>query len=900
MADFEELKLSVSLVDNASAGLARIRGEIGQLTQSTSQLTGSLGNVSRGLTQVSGAAVQVTPAVKRVGDEFKALTRSSEEAARGVMQMGLASLRGLEALPELALGLRETTQGLKGMGESMALLAPASRVTALAIGGVLVGVVAVTAAVTAYFVSVFKFAKEMKELNDTAKSLGMSFGVLKDAEDQARKFGVAAGTIVQGFAGIQKAQVDLYQNNSQMRQRLLSLGVDANFINQIAVADPVKAQNMIRGYALQLQRMYEQSGAPKAVARGFANKFVEEFNLSPKILDMPEIHPLTPAQRRELEAVAKLSDDVFKTWGEIDEKLKKITFTVLAAGLPSLLGALKAIDTVMEHIVGWAEKLSKTLPDWLFQALKGFAIGGMTGGPAGAIHGAVTGAGKGLLNTPLSPSTPSQAPIDETYRYTPMSMTGSGGGNPLFQRISFTNQELVTRTEDNTTETEKLTEQLIRLNAFFDRYNVGGGGGTPGVTRASLGPSGTGGGGFPGTGGAAAAGPQGIPGGGVPGTGGAAAAGPQGIPGGGYPPEGPGGPRPMESGGGSGGVTAPAGTPIQRKGMATVTTSTGKKFQVDARYAANFQGFINDYEARGGVIGPNSGTLGARENASGHPIGTAFDVNQVARNVRRGGVSLPNEVENELAKKWGLVSGANWRNPDAGHFGVRSPEVARKALQDQGIVPSESSSRPGPGKSVKGSWFGSIPGWTDPSEPSGHPTSSGVSNTEPGIALPSREGLGKLFEVTTPDGGTFFLPQTDVGPNKRTGRGIDITSAAAARMGYNAKNFPTGGQFSYRPAVAMGDPGEGIDPEAMGGPGEGGEPSREMSAGRRMLGLRAIDRQNSTTVNSTGKLQVDVNAPPGTKTNYAGTNLLKHSQMRRQTQMMPTVIGPSIDAGEDI
>src|SRR5262249_34147482 len=97
---------------------------------------------------------------------------------------------------------------------------------------------------------------------------------------------------------------------------------------------------------------------------------------------------------------------------------------------------------------------------------------------------------------------------------------------------------------------------------------------------------------------------------------------------------------------------------------------------------------------------------------------------------------------------------------------------------------------------VRGTVFGSTHAFPEPSEPVGRPTASGVSNAVPGIALPNRGTLGQMFEVRTPDGRVFTLPQTDIGPAKRTGRGIDITSSAAAQMGYTSKNFPTDSQFS--------------------------------------------------------------------------------------------------------
>jgi hypothetical protein len=95
---------------------------------------------------------------------------------------------------------------------------------------------------------------------------------------------------------------------------------------------------------------------------------------------------------------------------------------------------------------------------------------------------------------------------------------------------------------------------------------------------------------------------------------------------------------------------------------------------------------------------------------------------------------------------------------------------------------------PGGGNTVRGSYF------TDPS------TASGLSAAEhPGIALPSRAGLGKMYEVTGPNGQTAILPQIDVGPAKWTGRGIDISGPAAKRLGLSASgNFPTDAKFTYK------------------------------------------------------------------------------------------------------
>jgi hypothetical protein len=190
---------------------------------------------------------------------------------------------------------------------------------------------------------------------------------------------------------------------------------------------------------------------------------------------------------------------------------------------------------------------------------------------------------------------------------------------------------------------------------------------------------------------------------------------------------------------------------------------------------------------------------------------------------------------------------------DWGHFewtpdGKKNPEAATANAGPTGGGGSAADR-----KTVKGSWFGSGPGWNDPSEPAGRKTASGQSNQIPGIALPDRSGLGKTFEVTTPDGRKFMLPQTDVGPHPRTGRGIDITSSAATQMGYNAKTFPTDKGFSYRR----------VD-EAIGNSAAGGQ---------------KVEGNVNLTVNSNGT---------AAKTSADADGLWQKTTIQNYKQMQPT------------
>ncbi|MCC6780940.1 MAG: glucosaminidase domain-containing protein [Hyphomicrobiales bacterium] len=114
----------------------------------------------------------------------------------------------------------------------------------------------------------------------------------------------------------------------------------------------------------------------------------------------------------------------------------------------------------------------------------------------------------------------------------------------------------------------------------------------------------------------------------------------------------------------------------------TVTAPSGKQFRVAREFAGNFQGFLRDYEAAGGVVGPDSGGAAGRGNLSYHPTGRAIDLNQIGYGIRsKLGKTLPQDVEESIAQRWGLYPGSKFmRRSDAGHFEVRNAELARERL----------------------------------------------------------------------------------------------------------------------------------------------------------------------------------------------------------------------------
>lgn len=87
----------------------------------------------------------------------------------------------------------------------------------------------------------------------------------------------------------------------------------------------------------------------------------------------------------------------------------------------------------------------------------------------------------------------------------------------------------------------------------------------------------------------------------------------------------------------------------------------------------------------------------------------------------------------------------------------------------------------------KVSWFGG----PNDSETGTKNTALGLSTDVPGIAVYDQGTLGGYWKVTTENGRSKVIRQTDIGPAPYTGRVVDITYSALASFGYTEGDFPT-------------------------------------------------------------------------------------------------------------
>jgi hypothetical protein len=674
----------------------------------------------------------------------------------------------INSLSTMFAGLGKTIQGV---GREITAVIPS-------LGGFGLGAASAGIAAGLLLRTFNDMSKRMVELKYSAKELGMSEREIRGWSEAAEQVGISSQSMVQGIRGFRNVLGGLQTNFGGVRDSMLQMGLGP-FLAQIkSIKDP--AQQLVEVFKFKDTLLTLPNGLWRA------QQLFDIFGIG-----SDKVRITADEAAKSLASMKPIPEDVIESAKKYGDALLHISnawdrLTLRAFGGGLVKGA-EAVARFLDELGDEPPESVKKMNELLDAKRRGRSFRRTTPEPEAAPPTPEASP------PPVAPEPIEPGSVQDLNRrrqqqhggasFKPMSFDGFGDSDSNYEPSGFKvlsgglGGAPAGLTGGGMSEGSRMIKEgVFQALVDFQSYVQAGG-----VQNASLG-------GFGG------------PGAGLPGGGGG---------GGGGQPGGYGGPRsgsPAQSSGpgGPGGITAPTGTPVVKEGLATVTTPSGKKFEVDARFAANFQGFLADYEKAGGVLGPNTGTLGTRGNPSGHPIGDAIDINQLSRHERGGGVSLPLAVEEQLADKWGLVAGSRWHDPDPGHFGVRSFEAARQALIRNGVDPGQASAiaakqtgGPGGGTTVKGSVFGPAPGWPRDPTQGGLRGPSGLSIAQPGIALPSKAGLGQMFEVTTPDGRKFMLPQVDIGPFAK-GRGIDITAAAAAQMGYGPKDFPTDQPFTYR------------------------------------------------------------------------------------------------------
>jgi hypothetical protein len=753
----------------------------------------------------------------------------SEEALANIRALG----REIGILPtKAAPGIKTLNKEFAGLGDTVRKLSGELRGAVPALGSLGFGAAGAGAALFVLGKTFQGVAERVVELKYRSRELGMSERDLRAWGLAAEKVGISADTMMGGLEGFKQTTDGLKYNLNGVRDGLVAMG-----------AGPVVRQMMAattQGERLKIAFDMKDVLAKNDPSMFKAMKWMETLHLGAQSARL-SYEEFVQAQQKvgapiseKDEAAAKKFNDSIKDLGLAWDKF------LIKAGTP-IFPWLTATINGMTKLVELVDLLDAKAPGGVSRAQGSYRKPAGVDIPPPVIEGPAIG-GAGARSRAGGGASRRAAPAGSAVR-----MFGGGMDDwPMSENIEDRRGEAFGDSEVGVRTVKRgVYEALIDFKGYSEASG-GGGGGMGVVGGSATSPTGSTGGAGPGGGG-----------------GGGGGGGPSGSPGRG----GGGGP------GGGGAVMDQSGKAVDPETVADLSKLAAKRDTQGMRSLMQQRGYRVDSAWCGDVTR-------AMVGGSGFAVPKGY---AVASNWRGIGTHAEAGAINDPGRELGSIVASKTNVPigqTGGHVmtvvpGSYNPKDGTAEVIDTGgrrrrslrgfelrdlprsVAAQEAERRSSGGPSgsttVKGSWFGNAPGWSDPSEPKGSPKSN-----VPGIALPKGVGnIGDNYEVTTPDGRKFILPKTDVGPNARTGRGIDITAAAGARMGYTAGNFPTDKEFSYRKLDTV-------------------EASR-------------IDAANSAVgVKAEGSVTVNVHAPKGTKASADSDGMFQKTTVRRHPQMQKT------------
>jgi hypothetical protein len=874
-SEADELRLTVTLVDNASEGVKKIE-------QSLKSLSGGQNAVA--FQQMRKHTEDLQRQIRPLGDDFKKagesivpFIRGVGGAATGMLAFGYAAEKGLDALA--------------------------------------------------------KYSSELVRLNQLSIQTGTGAATIKSMREQMEQWGLTAGQIARNTTGLAESMHQMTLVMSPMRQKLLEglrgepLQAMQDFLAEskrlAESGDMIAYANHAEEGLAKITKSMEAAGlSPQRIAER-RKQFGEIFG-APDLNILQKFQAVSAEEEKAQKARDEAAQKYLALTTKIGQEWKKVTDAWFNQAITSspLMESMKWIDEKMEAYVknlAEVEKINKEHPTasgW--QHFNPFnqqnienqkALGFDTESPLMKWW-------KGKTATPDKGDNlevPHMQHGGIVSRAT-LAMIGEGGPEAVIPLGA-----LGKSSEDLSKEMKENTDQLKQLNDALRGVILPGGGGVGGV-GGGVGGAGAGpgaimrsitGGGMGGLGGMM----RGL--GGLPGFGGRGApngsdVGPGTGNGAGETPSEPYTPQKgdIEGSGGPGGrFNVPAGTPISPPSeRESVTLSNGQKVTVNKRAAPQFRGFFNDLIKAGAPVS-GLGGFGTRGNPSQHPTGMAVDWAQNSRDVVSPRVadwiSKNRGTLSNLENRWGLSGGENWRHPDTGHFSIEhlygSEHLAKAAGGDSAVTANGSDVGPGTGKGAGEATAAGgnaaianerarvmkqlqEPGMRDlTARVIAHEQAGGAGRADVLESLVNRSVVTGKHPRDLINSG-FYGPvnRGEIGTKAPAWALKDYDAASAAvGAGRNALGGRTdqGMINEVKPGGRVGVRGEYYG--WMGLPGE----QRTAAA---QANRADVDRQMTEhRVVGTGQLDVNVNAPKNTFAKASGGGLFKKVAMNRRTQMEP-------------
>jgi hypothetical protein len=458
--ELQELQLRVSLINEASEGVSRIRDDLKELA---------------------------TGAGKTAMDKLK------------------------EEQSELAKQIKELGELAEGGGRSLVGYIGKFGVAGAAMGGL-------AASILVGLGSLKEFADRVVDLTNKAKVIGMNPAELKSLIEQYDRLGVSAGTVEQSMAGLSNVLAQVNRIGSEKRMEMIKAAGQFGTLMEQGIqrieaqaTQAGKLQEIIRqSYVVYDERMKETEGN-RADALKSQNDFLKLWEMDPVLKVLRHVEQVSEEEKKRFEARAKATADYKKTVSDLSHEVEELgadlstallgSGGVIVTGLHLMLDLVKELRELWKQPwTGTAEKPGGTAPTrpLTTKDLLGSVLGGQQGGatfeerwpsaptkpaseqqpaglmsapaPGSIVSDQIPGVGKGWEWMRRSENIEDRREVDESMRQ----------GDDYLKNI-----------EKNTAETKRLNENFKLLDQ--GDVELKGLGGLPGFSKGAGGGFGGGG-----------------------------------------------------------------------------------------------------------------------------------------------------------------------------------------------------------------------------------------------------------------------------------------------------------------------------------------------------------------------------------------------------------------------
>jgi hypothetical protein len=322
--EYDELKLSVTLDDQATAKLEPLKKSLNEFTD-----TRKLEGVQKGFAE-TGRQLTV---FKQQGAEFGEATKA---ISGHIVKME-------EAAKKMTGGLGQAVGGVNNLVKGFTGAAGAAGGMALAIGGGIAATLAAAVVLERYTKLLGEFATKQQHLSTLQKVTGVSTAETKSMTEALARAGVPTPEAESTIAGLAASKYEIRKEGpSELRQKLLE---GAGFAGRPAMMELFRqVQNLRpdddRGYAELMRQATQNVIQHRGPIAGM--KFAADIgDTSGALVRMKEPFPqVSEYDKRRGQELSKLADDYGRQLTGIEQSWNRIKDAVAAVGLPTAVNLL--------------------------------------------------------------------------------------------------------------------------------------------------------------------------------------------------------------------------------------------------------------------------------------------------------------------------------------------------------------------------------------------------------------------------------------------------------------------------------------------------------------------------------------------------------------------------------